>query len=146
MFGDPNELRQAEQELDNLRIKESGHISLYIADFRSLMSRIGDWGERAYMHNYRRGLASRHLYQLASYPWSFYTLQELKDITLELDTRYHERQKEKGCHPEKNHPVTGSNFSRPPPDSSSKRTHHKKNKKGNQFHISKEKPQSALLN
>ncbi|MBW0530411.1 hypothetical protein O181_070126, partial [Austropuccinia psidii MF-1] len=47
LFGDPNDVRKAEQELDNLRMKESGHVSLYIADFRSLMSRIGDWGERA---------------------------------------------------------------------------------------------------
>ncbi|MBW0576064.1 hypothetical protein O181_115779 [Austropuccinia psidii MF-1] len=37
LFGDPNEVRKAEQELDNLRIKESGHVSLYIADFRSLI-------------------------------------------------------------------------------------------------------------
>ncbi|MBW0593948.1 hypothetical protein O181_133663 [Austropuccinia psidii MF-1] len=57
LFGDPNEVRKAEQELDNWRMKESGHVSLYIADFRSLMSRIGDWGERAYIHVYRRGLA-----------------------------------------------------------------------------------------
>ncbi|MBW0572443.1 hypothetical protein O181_112158 [Austropuccinia psidii MF-1] len=93
LFGDPKEVRKAEQELDNLRMKESGHVSLYIADFRSLMSRIGDWGERAYIHVYRRGLESRLLDQLASYPGNFDTLQELMDITLELDTRYHERQK-----------------------------------------------------
>ncbi|MBW0521679.1 hypothetical protein O181_061394 [Austropuccinia psidii MF-1] len=45
LFGDPNEVRNAEQELDNLRMKESGQASLYIEDFRSLMSRIGDWGK-----------------------------------------------------------------------------------------------------
>ncbi|MBW0578592.1 hypothetical protein O181_118307, partial [Austropuccinia psidii MF-1] len=90
LFGDPNEVRKAEQELDNLRMKESGQVSLYIADFRSLMSRIGDWGERAYIHVYRRGLASRLLDQLASHPGTFDSLQELMDITLELDTRYHE--------------------------------------------------------
>ncbi|MBW0571438.1 hypothetical protein O181_111153 [Austropuccinia psidii MF-1] len=45
LFGNPNEVRKAEQELDNMRMKESGHVSLYIADFRSLMSRIGDWEE-----------------------------------------------------------------------------------------------------
>ncbi|MBW0520355.1 hypothetical protein O181_060070 [Austropuccinia psidii MF-1] len=28
LFGDPNEVRKAEQELDNLRKKESGHVSL----------------------------------------------------------------------------------------------------------------------
>ncbi|MBW0564144.1 hypothetical protein O181_103859 [Austropuccinia psidii MF-1] len=91
LLGDPNEVRKAEQELDNLRTKESGHVSLYIADFRSSISRIGDWGERAYIHVYRRGLASRILDQLASYPGNFDALQELMDITLELDTRYHER-------------------------------------------------------
>ncbi|MBW0554074.1 hypothetical protein O181_093789 [Austropuccinia psidii MF-1] len=45
LFGDPNAVRKAEQELGNLRMKESGQVSLYIADFRSLMSRIGDWGK-----------------------------------------------------------------------------------------------------
>ncbi|MBW0490611.1 hypothetical protein O181_030326 [Austropuccinia psidii MF-1] len=68
LFGDPNEVRKAEQELDNLRMKENGHVSLYIADFRSLMARIGDWGQRAYIHVYRSGLAARLLYQLASHP------------------------------------------------------------------------------
>ncbi|MBW0559559.1 hypothetical protein O181_099274 [Austropuccinia psidii MF-1] len=108
-FGDPNEVRESEQELDNLRMRESGHVSLYIADFRSLMSRIGDWGERAYIHVYRRGLASRLLDQLASHPGTFDTLEELMDVTLELDTRYHERQKEKGGNQEKKPPATGSN-------------------------------------
>ncbi|MBW0538525.1 hypothetical protein O181_078240 [Austropuccinia psidii MF-1] len=60
------------------------------------------------------------------------------DITLELDIRYHERQKEKGSRQEKKPPVTGFNYSSPPQDSSSKRPHHKKNKKG--------KPHSTLLN
>ncbi|MBW0488142.1 hypothetical protein O181_027857 [Austropuccinia psidii MF-1] len=129
LIGDTNKVRNAEQELDNFRMKKSGHVSLYIADLRSLMSRIGDWGERAYINVYRRGLASRPLDQLASYP----------------DTRYHERQKEKGSHQEKKHPVTGSNSSRPPQDPSSKRPHHKKNKKGKQFQASNDKPHSALL-
>ncbi|MBW0561210.1 hypothetical protein O181_100925 [Austropuccinia psidii MF-1] len=43
LFGDPNEVRKAEEELDSLRMKEGGHVSSYIADFRSLVSRIGDW-------------------------------------------------------------------------------------------------------
>ncbi|MBW0565098.1 hypothetical protein O181_104813 [Austropuccinia psidii MF-1] len=64
----------------------------------------------------RRGLASRLLDQLASYPGNLDTLQELMDITLESDTRYHERQKEKGSNQEKKPPVTGSNPSRPPQD------------------------------
>ncbi|MBW0528469.1 hypothetical protein O181_068184 [Austropuccinia psidii MF-1] len=86
LFGDPNEVRKCEQELNNSRIKESGHVSLYITYVNSLMSRIGDWGER--------------------------------------DTRYHERQKEKGSHQEKKPPITGSNPSRPPQDSYSNRYHY----------------------
>ncbi|MBW0584658.1 hypothetical protein O181_124373 [Austropuccinia psidii MF-1] len=127
-------------------MKESGHVSFYIANFRSLMSRIGDWEERAYIHVYRRGFSLRHLDQLASYPGKFDTLQELMDITLELDTRYHDRQKEKGSHQEKNPSVTASNSSRPPQDSSSKRPHHKMNKRVKRFQGSKDKPHSALLN
>ncbi|MBW0570554.1 hypothetical protein O181_110269 [Austropuccinia psidii MF-1] len=57
LFGDPNEVRKAIQALDNIRMKESGQASFYIQDSRSLMSRIRDWGERAYIHVYSRGLA-----------------------------------------------------------------------------------------
>ncbi|MBW0545948.1 hypothetical protein O181_085663 [Austropuccinia psidii MF-1] len=146
LFGDPNEFRKAEQELDNLRMKESGHVSLYIADFRSLISIIGDWGERAYIHVYRRGSASILLDQLASHPGAFDTFQELVDVTLELDTRYHEKQKEKNGNQEKKPPATGSNQPRPPQNSSSKRPHQKKNKKCKQFQSSKDKSHAALLN
>ncbi|MBW0495149.1 hypothetical protein O181_034864 [Austropuccinia psidii MF-1] len=104
------------------------------------MSRIGDWGERAYIHVYRRGLASRLLDQLASHPVTVDSIQELMDITLQLDTRYHERQKEKGSHQEKKPPISGSNFSKPPQSSSSKKPYHKKNKKGKNFQVSKDKP------
>ncbi|MBW0575869.1 hypothetical protein O181_115584 [Austropuccinia psidii MF-1] len=146
LFGDPNEVRKAEQELENLRMKESGHVSLYIADFRSLISRIGDWGERAYIHVYRRGFESRLLDQLASHPGTFDTLQELMDVTLELNTRYHERKKEKGGNQEKKPPVNGSNPARPPCNSFPKRPHQTKNKKGKQFQASKDKPHASLLN
>ncbi|MBW0519142.1 hypothetical protein O181_058857 [Austropuccinia psidii MF-1] len=121
LFGDPNEVRKAEQELDDLRMKKSGHVSL-------------------------RGLASRLLDQLAPHPGTFDTLQELINFTLELDTRYHERQKEKCGNQGKKPPATGFNQSRPPQNSSSKRPHQKKNKKGKQFHSSKDKPHAALLN
>ncbi|MBW0557944.1 hypothetical protein O181_097659 [Austropuccinia psidii MF-1] len=88
----------------------------------------------------------RLLDQLDSYPGNFDTLQEPMDIKLELDTRYHEKQKGKGFHQENKTPVTVSNSSRPLQDSSSKRPYHKKNKKGKQFQVSKDKPQSAPLN
>ncbi|MBW0465984.1 hypothetical protein O181_005699 [Austropuccinia psidii MF-1] len=127
-------------------MKESGHVSLYISDFRSSISRIGDWGERAYIHVYRRGLESQLLDKLASHPGTFDTLQELMDVTLELDTRYHERKKEKGGNQETKSPVPGSNPSRHPQGSSSKKHHHKKNKKGKKRQSSKGKPHAAPLN
>ncbi|MBW0569148.1 hypothetical protein O181_108863 [Austropuccinia psidii MF-1] len=113
LFGDPNEVRKAEAELDSLRMKEGGHLSLYIADFRSLVSRIGDWGERALIHHFRKGLPSRILDQLASHPSRIDSLQDLMDITLDLDTRYHERQNEKSHHQEKKPEASKSNSSHP---------------------------------
>ncbi|MBW0461768.1 hypothetical protein O181_001483 [Austropuccinia psidii MF-1] len=110
------------------------------------MSRIGDWGERADIDFYTRGLVSRPLDKLSSQPGTFGSLQELMDIILELHTRYHERQKENGSHQEKKPPVTGSNSFGPPQDSSSKKPHHKRSMKGKHFQISKDKPHAALLN
>ncbi|MBW0469536.1 hypothetical protein O181_009251 [Austropuccinia psidii MF-1] len=66
------------------------------------------------------------------------------DITLELDTRYHERKKGKGSHQEKKPPVTRSNSFTPPQYSSSKKPRHKKSKKGKNFQVSKDKPHAAL--
>ncbi|MBW0589861.1 hypothetical protein O181_129576 [Austropuccinia psidii MF-1] len=74
-------------------MKEGGNVALYIANFRSLVSRIGDWGERALIHHFRKGLSSRILDQLASHPSKIDSLQDLMDIRLELDTRYHERKR-----------------------------------------------------
>ncbi|MBW0464518.1 hypothetical protein O181_004233 [Austropuccinia psidii MF-1] len=68
------------------------------------------------------------------------------DITLELTTRYNERQKGKGGKQEKKPQLIGSNYFRHPQDSLSKKPHQKKNKKGKNVQVSKEKPHSALLN
>ncbi|MBW0538337.1 hypothetical protein O181_078052 [Austropuccinia psidii MF-1] len=67
------------------------------------------------------------------------------DITLELDTRYHERKKERGSHQERKHQMIGSNSSKPPQNSSLKRPHHRKKKKGKKFQVSKDKPHDSLL-
>ncbi|MBW0538308.1 hypothetical protein O181_078023 [Austropuccinia psidii MF-1] len=68
------------------------------------------------------------------------------DIVLELETRDHERQKEKAGNQEKKSPVNGSNFSKPLEGSSSKKPHHKKNKKGKQSQASKGKAYASPLN
>ncbi|MBW0499141.1 hypothetical protein O181_038856 [Austropuccinia psidii MF-1] len=113
LFGDQNEVRKAEAELDSLRMKEGGHVSLYIANLRSLLSRIGDWGERALIHHFRKGLPYRILDQLASHPSRIGSVQYLMDVTLELDTRYHERKKEKSHNQEKKPEASKSISSHP---------------------------------
>ncbi|MBW0572790.1 hypothetical protein O181_112505 [Austropuccinia psidii MF-1] len=118
LFGDPNEVRKAEAELDSLGMKEGGHVSLYIADFRILVSRIGDWG---------KGLSF------------IISGEDLMDITLELDTRYHERQKEKNHHQEKKPEASKSNYAHPQNSSSSS---HKQKKNFQK----RDKPHSSLLN
>ncbi|MBW0483918.1 hypothetical protein O181_023633 [Austropuccinia psidii MF-1] len=82
-------------------MKEGGHVSLYISDFIILVSRIGDWGERALTYHFRKELPSMSLDQLASNPSRIESLQDLMDITVELDTRYLEKQKEKSHNQEK---------------------------------------------
>ncbi|MBW0471743.1 hypothetical protein O181_011458 [Austropuccinia psidii MF-1] len=57
-FVDPNEVRKDKAELDFLMMKEGWNVLLYIANFRSFISGIGDWGERALIHHFRKGLAS----------------------------------------------------------------------------------------
>ncbi|MBW0528832.1 hypothetical protein O181_068547 [Austropuccinia psidii MF-1] len=93
LFGDPNEFRKSEEELDSLRMKKGGHVSLYISNFTSLISRIGYLGGRALIHHIRKGFLSSILNQFASHPSRIDSHKDLMDITLELDTRYHERQK-----------------------------------------------------
>ncbi|MBW0566008.1 hypothetical protein O181_105723 [Austropuccinia psidii MF-1] len=65
------------------------------------------------------------------------SLQDLMDITLELDTRYHERQKDKSHHQEESPEASKSNYSHPQSSSSS-------NKKNN--FQKRDKPHSSLLN
>ncbi|MBW0482819.1 hypothetical protein O181_022534 [Austropuccinia psidii MF-1] len=138
LFGDSNEVIKAEAELDSPRMKEGGHVSLYIADLRSFVSRIGDWGERALIHHFRKGLPSRILDQLASHPSRVDSLQDLIDIYMELNTRYHERQKEKSHHQEKK-PEASKSISSHPQNSSSS-SHKKKNIQ------KRDKPHSSFLN
>ncbi|MBW0488675.1 hypothetical protein O181_028390 [Austropuccinia psidii MF-1] len=108
-----------EAELYYLRMKERGHFLLYIAHFRSLASRIGYRGERALIHHFRKVFPSRILDQLASHPSRIESLQDLMDVTLELDPRYHERQMEKIHHQENNPEASKSNSSHPQNSSSS---------------------------
>ncbi|MBW0515084.1 hypothetical protein O181_054799 [Austropuccinia psidii MF-1] len=109
-------------------MEEGGHVSLYISHFRSLVLRIGDWGERALIHHFWKGLQSRILDQLSSHPSRIDSLQDLMDITLELDTGYHERQKEK------NPEASKSNSSYPQSSTSSSQRKEKNFQKRDKTH------------
>ncbi|MBW0469624.1 hypothetical protein O181_009339 [Austropuccinia psidii MF-1] len=120
-------------------MKKRGHVSLYISDFRSLVSIIWDWGERTLIHHFRKGLSSRILDQFPSHPSKIDSLQDLMDSTLKLDTRYHERKQEKSNHQEKKPEASNSNSYHPQNSSSSIQ----KKKKNFQ---KRDKPHSSLLN
>ncbi|MBW0494466.1 hypothetical protein O181_034181 [Austropuccinia psidii MF-1] len=105
----------------------------------SLVSRIGDWGGRALIHYFRKGFPSRILDQLASNTSRIHSLQDLMNINLELDTRYHGTQKEKGHHQEKKPEASKSNSSHPQNSSSSSQQKKKNFQK-------RDKPHSSLLN
>ncbi|MBW0493605.1 hypothetical protein O181_033320 [Austropuccinia psidii MF-1] len=119
-------------------MKEGGHVCLYIANFRSLVSQIGDWGERALINHFRNRFLSRILDKLAFHPSRIDSLPDLMDITLELDTRHHERQKEKSHHQEKNPEASKSKSSQSQSLSNS-------NQKKKNFQ-KRDKPHYSLLN
>ncbi|MBW0513872.1 hypothetical protein O181_053587 [Austropuccinia psidii MF-1] len=140
LFGDPNYVRKAEAELDGLRMKEGGHVALYITNCRNLVSRVRDWGGRVLIHHIRKGLASRIRDQLASHPSNIDSLQDLMHVSLELDPRYHERQKERKHHQEEKPESSKSNCSHHQNSSSS--SHKKQN-----FHAQmQDKPHCSFLN
>ncbi|MBW0565717.1 hypothetical protein O181_105432 [Austropuccinia psidii MF-1] len=86
-------------------------------------------------------LPTRILDQFTSHPSRIDSLHALMDITLELETRYHERQNEKSCHQEKKPEASKSNSSHPQNSSISIQ------KKKKNFNPQKrEKPHSSFLN
>ncbi|MBW0508714.1 hypothetical protein O181_048429 [Austropuccinia psidii MF-1] len=90
------------------------------------------------IHHFRKGLPSRILDQLASHPSQIDALQDWINITLDLDTRYHEMQKQKGHHQEKKAEAPKSNSSHPQSSTSS-------NQKKKNFQ-KRDKPHSSFLN
>ncbi|MBW0508062.1 hypothetical protein O181_047777 [Austropuccinia psidii MF-1] len=74
--------------------------------------------------------------QLASNPSNIDSLQDLMDITLEIDTRYHERQNEKNNHEEKKPEASKSHSSHPQSSSSSSQKKKKNFQKRDKTHSS----------
>ncbi|MBW0534337.1 hypothetical protein O181_074052 [Austropuccinia psidii MF-1] len=119
-------------------MEKCGHVLLYISDFRSLVSGIGDWVERPLIHHFRKGFPAKILDQLASHHSRIDSIQDLMDITLALDTRYHERQNEKIHHQQKKPEALKLNSSHPQNSLSSSQKKRKNFQK-------RDKPHSSLL-
>ncbi|KAI9629667.1 hypothetical protein KEM48_012731 [Puccinia striiformis f. sp. tritici PST-130] len=94
LFGDPNEVRDAEYELNNLQMKESSKVSAYIAQFCTLQSRIS-WNDAAFTFHFRKGLPPQITDQLAISGLRLTSLQQLIDRTIELDNCYHDKNRSK---------------------------------------------------
>ncbi|KNZ63136.1 uncharacterized protein VP01_11835g1, partial [Puccinia sorghi] len=76
LFGDPNEVRNAEFKLNSLSMKDNGKASTYIAQLQTLQSRV-DWNNAAFAFHFRKGLLSRITDQLALTGQQLKTLQQL---------------------------------------------------------------------
>ncbi|KNZ45744.1 uncharacterized protein VP01_7844g1, partial [Puccinia sorghi] len=119
LFGDPNEVRNTEYELNSLSMKDNGKASTYIAQFRTLQSRV-NWNNAAFAFHFRKGLPSRITDQLALTGQQLKTLQQLIDRTIELDNCYHEKNEDalrykplKKFSSKPSTPFTSSSASRP---------------------------------
>ncbi|KNZ51733.1 uncharacterized protein VP01_3836g1 [Puccinia sorghi] len=90
LFGDPNEVRKTEFELNFLSMKDNGKASTYIAQFRTLQSRV-NWNDATFTFHFRKGLPSRITDQLALTGQRLKMLQQLIDRTIELNNCYHDK-------------------------------------------------------
>ncbi|KNZ52359.1 uncharacterized protein VP01_3604g2 [Puccinia sorghi] len=83
-------VRNAKFELNSLSMKDNGKASTYIAQFRTLQSRV-DWNDATFAFHFRKGLLSCITDQLALTGQQLKTLQQLIDQTIELNNCYHDK-------------------------------------------------------
>lgn len=95
LFGDPDELTTFERKLERTRMRYNDHVADYITKFQECTANI-HWNEDALMFVFRKGLTDRILDQLALREKAPESLSDLKEIALNIDLRYWDRQAEKG--------------------------------------------------
>ncbi|KAI9619627.1 hypothetical protein KEM48_006213 [Puccinia striiformis f. sp. tritici PST-130] len=94
LFGDPNEVRNAEYELNNLQMKESGKASAYIAQFRTLQSRIS-WNDSAFTFIFAKDFHLESPTNWRLVDCALPPSNSLIDRTIELDNCYHDKNRSK---------------------------------------------------
>ena len=71
-------------------MKEDKTVASYVATFRTYQYHVKDFGERALVHFFKKGLASQIKDEFVHYLGSLDTLDELLNLSLQIDKRWHE--------------------------------------------------------
>jgi len=93
LFGEPNLVQSAEQALKQLRMKENQRLNKYMIEFAE-HAPYTNWNDAALYSAFYTGLADRIKDQLCLRPRTT-TLNDLKQISLDIDDRHWERESEK---------------------------------------------------
>jgi Ty3 transposon capsid-like protein/Zinc knuckle len=94
-FGPHDPVGDAEDEIDNLRMKESHKVTKYNVTFNQLAAVVG-WDDRSLFRQYYKGLPDRIKDELIRFPVEARTLRELREQAQTVDTRYWKRKTEQG--------------------------------------------------
>ena len=94
-FGDPDEVRTAERQLDALR--QTSSCSAYVAQFTSLASLMPSWetNKEAWLLKFRKGLKQEVRDMLLYYPNEPHDFDEFTKLCIQLDNKLHAHQAEK---------------------------------------------------
>ena len=85
-------------------MKDNETVASYIATFRTYQYRVKDFGERALVHFFKKGLASRIKDEFVHYLGSLDTLDEIIDLSLRIDKRWQEHRRERKSTTQSHHP------------------------------------------
>lgn len=94
-FGDPDEVRTAERQLDALR--QTSSCSAYVAQFTSLASFLPNWSDNkeAWLLKFRKGLKQEIRDMLLYYPQEPQNFDDFTKLCIQLDNKLHAHQAEK---------------------------------------------------
>src|SRR5438046_1962780 len=91
-FGPHDPVGDAENELENLRMRDNQRITKFMVEFNRLSTQT-NWGPAALRHQFYRGLPNRIKDEIARVGKPA-TLTELRTLSQSIDTRYWERRAE----------------------------------------------------
>lgn len=99
-FGEIDKTLNAEDKLRNLRMKYNDRVVNYTTKFNTLALNV-EWNDSALRSQFRAGLASRLLDELARVDHEDLDYQSFVQLVTRIDRRYHQRNEEKQHHNER---------------------------------------------